>query len=273
MDSLVLLQNNFYKNGSSILTQTLQQLTKKLNIQTDEIKTIQLGNKLLSLDESYYINLISLLTQVSKDGNKLIIYDSQSLIEIIKLFKKLYEDSDFKEDLEQSIKQSIDVISLENTIKFIPEIILQALNQNIDSINIGRWNGFKCGFIIDRELEGLIKELKILEQLELTTGLKILPFFSESYDYLLSTNEELAYKMASKIYYEMVDSGIDFIMSVNIGNFELFDTHALELKKATHRDDENIPVLFIPQVILALFKDSNKESLLFNKHKITPQML
>lgn len=273
MDSFVLLENSFYKNGSTILTQNFTNLIKKLNINTTEIKKINIGNKLLSLRDSYYQNLIKLLINISSENSKLIIYDSQSLIEINKLLKKLYKDSDFKEDLEQKIGDNIDIISIEKSITFAPEKILQAINKNTDSIKINRWAGFKCAIVIDRELEELSTKMHLIEQLESITGLKIIPFYRECYDYLLLTNKELALKLASNLYYEMVDSGIDFILSINIGNFELFDTYSKDIKKYAKRDDQNLPILFIPQILLALFEDTNRNTLLFDKHVVSPQML
>ena len=70
-----------------------------------------------------------------------------------------------------------------------------------------------------------------------------------------------------------MDSGVDFILTPNIGNFELMDRHIKNLQDSMGRDTAEIPLLFIPQVILALFDDANAESLKFSAHKIIPKML
>ena len=44
-------------------------------------------------------------------------------------------------------------------------------------------------------------------------------------------------------------------------------------KKNAGRDDLEVPILYIPQVFLALFKECNAQDLMFFKHNISPKML
>ena len=58
-----------------------------------------------------------------------------------------------------------------------------------------------------------------------------------------------------------------------VGNFELLDRNAHENKRASGRDDLEIPLLFIPQIFLALFEEFGASDLLFDQHIIAPKML
>ena len=166
--------------------------------------------------------------------------------------------------------KGVDLSSLEDSFVFAPELFLGSME--ITGIKRGRWKGFTCAIVFDRELEYRVKESQILLRIESITGLKILPFFKESYAYLLQSNPTLAYKMGAMDYYEMVDCGVDCIVMSNVGNFELMDGHTKALQNAAGRDIAEIPLLFFPQVLLALFSDANAESLGFSAHKIKPEM-
>lgn len=272
MEACIVLHNCLY-SSSEILIQNLTTLLNKLNVSIALTKKIALDNKFLPCvnPTAYYKSLIKVLKSAQIEEQKLLVCDSQSLFEIMRLFKILYENTEFREVMNKVCGESIDILGLENTFVFAPEVIFGALKPS--TLKKGRWSGFKCAFILDRELQSYVKESQIIPQIESLTGLKILPFFKESYAYLLQTNPQLAYKMGGMDYYEMVDSGVDFILTPNIGNFELMDRHIKNLQDSMGRDTAEIPLLFIPQVILALFDDANAESLKFSAHKIIPKML
>lgn len=271
MDSFVILHNDFYPTSSTILLQNLKNFLSKICINDYQTQQLPLGNKLSFLiGERFYSKILKTLIQIQKEDKQTLICDSQSLIVIVKLIKKLYEEQAFKEALTHSLKEEIDILALERSIKFIPEIVLESFKRDD---NPRSWKGFKAAFIIDRELEGFVKQIQFLEKLESILELKILPFYKESYDYLLKINPTLAYKMASSDYYEMVDCGVDFIMTANIGNFEIFDRYSKMIQKTAGRDDLEIPLLFLPQVFLSTFRDSNPTTLLFKEHNIPPKML
>ena len=273
MESSCIVLHNCLYPSSEILMQNLKTLLDKLNISVASTQKIALENKFLPCVNpiAYYQSLIKILKTAQRDEQRLLVCDSQSLLEITRLFKIFYENAEFREAMQKACGENIDMLELENTFAFAPEVILGALKPAM--LNKGRWNGFKCAFILDRELQDYIKESQIIPQIESLTGLKILPFFKESYAYLLQTNPQLAYKMGGMDYYEMMDCGVDFIMSANIGNFELMDRQIRNLQNALGRDTAEIPLLFIPQVILALFSDASTESLKFGAHTIKPKML
>ncbi|MDE5591928.1 MAG: hypothetical protein K2I63_03095 [Helicobacter sp.] len=271
-NTFVLLHNNLYPRSSAILLQNIKELLQRMQVNIANTDLIALDNKFLSLlKENHYSNLLKLLIKVKQDGNRLLIYDSQSLLEVIKFIKKLYEDTKFKDRLKDSLVEGeIDVLELERCIKFVSELALEGF---VKSRECRSWQGFRCAFLMDRELEDFIKQTQFLEWMKNLLGLEIFPFYKESYDYLLKVDKHLAYNMAASDYYEMVDYGIDFIITLNIGNFELLDGHSKMIQKSSGRDDLEIPVLFLPQVLLATFRDVNSLKLCFNQHKITPKML
>ncbi|WP_299546645.1 hypothetical protein [uncultured Helicobacter sp.] len=272
MESYILLQNNFYPS-SKLLTHHIKALLEKLHISIANTQSLMLDDKFLPFiaPVDYYAPLVRLLDNAYKDEKKVLVYDSQSLLVITKLLKNLYENVDFREEISKSCACSIDILNLENSFVFAPEVLFDKIKNA--EIKHRRWEGFKCAFIIDRELEERVLELQLISRIENVTGLKILPFFKNSYAYLLQSNLELAYKMGAMDYYEMVDCGVDFILNANLGNFELMDQHTKALQNASGRDTAEVPLLFVPQVVLALFMDANAESLKFSTHKIQPQML
>lgn len=272
MESLILLHNNLYPKSSHILMQNIKGLLQKLQIPVEKTCAFALEEKFLPFIDrvKYYKKIFLLFLEAQSENHKILVCDSQSLLEIESFFKVLYEETELRETLLKGCEAEVELLSLENYFIFAPEIIFNALKtHNL----MRRWEGFRCAFLIDRKLEKLVMESQMIAILEEITGLKILPFFKESYAYLLEVNPQLAYKMGAEDYYEMVDSGVDFILTPNIGNFELMDKCATKIKHAKGRDDSEIPLLFIPQVILALFNETTREILHFGEHTIPPRML
>lgn len=273
MESYILLHNNFYNKESEILLTNTKNLLHTLQIPFANIQKIALEEKFLPFINplEFYTSLLKILLQAQENKQKILLCDSQSIFVIKEFIDKLYKDLDFRTSLKNKFEVEIDILTLENCFTFLPEILYLALEKT-DFIR-QRWSGFRCAFLLDSALQSSCKEIRFLEQLENLSGLRILPFFKESYGYLLHNNAELGYKMGAMDYYEMVDCGIDFIVTLNIANFTLLDTHAKNIQRVSGRDDLETPILFLPQILLALFKDTNAKSLLFNAHKITPRML
>lgn len=271
MDKLILWHNHFYNQSASILKENVKKLFEKLQIPIAEIWEIACENRLLPLvnEVEYYGKILQALNNAKKQKMKLLVCDSQSLLAIKRVFEKYFMHSNFKEEVNKKIGE-VDILELEDAFVFAPEIVLQAFVRDNQKRT---WEGFKCAFLLDRELESMVKETYIVEKFENLLGAKIYPFYKDSYDYLLHINKDMAYKMGGKDYYEMVDCGVDFIMTPNIGNFELLDGHSKKIKKSAGRDDLEVPILYIPQVFLALFKECNAQDLMFFKHNISPKML
>ena len=64
------------------------------------------------------------------------------------------------------------------------------------------------------------------------------------------------------------DLGCDFVIANSIGVFNMFDKKRNKLNKAINRDFINIPVLFLPQVLLLAFGIKDDTKLAFRYHNI-----
>ena len=60
---------------------------------------------------------------------------------------------------------------------------------------------------------------------------------------MLGLNDELAYKLASKILFEALDSGADFLLALNEAQFYMFDTLGVKLAKFCGRDLDGFYIL------------------------------
>ena len=271
MESFILLRNDYRKVSAEILFKNLKTLFFELGLDYQE-KSIKVENKFSPFfDNSYYLELLKAFLSIVEEGNKPVFCDSQSILAYKNLFLKLQNDGEFREAIFKALKKEIDILECEQKFVFLPEIVLEALGKTNKIAR--KWEGFTCAFVVDRELEQLAKDLHLSDRFSVLTGLKVRLFFKESYDYLLTCDKDLAFKMASNDYYEMVDSGVDFITTPNLGEFYLLDSFHKAIKKSAGRDDAGIPVLLIPQVILATFVGMDAKKLAFDKHNITPKML
>ncbi|MCH5322580.1 MAG: hypothetical protein J1E31_03240 [Helicobacter sp.] len=274
MEKFVLLHNNFYTKSSNVLTKTSKTLLEMLEIRIDSTKQILVESKFLPFIEEgipYYSKLFKAFLEILETDKIPLCCDSQTLLAYQNLLALLQENADFREKIIKDSKENINLFELDKTLTFLPQLIFERLDKT--KIINQRWSSFKCGLIVDRELERFLKDWWIVEKLERVSGLRVQTFFKESYAYLLNHNANLAYKMASKDYYEITDCGVDFIATFNIEDFHLFDEQSLKIKKASGRDDLEVPILFLPQIILLLLENTKTHTLCFNEHQITPKMI
>ena len=86
-------------------------------------------------------------------------------------------------------------------------------------------------------------------------------------------NEFLAYKYSAMSLELAVDSGSDFITTMSVGIFNIFDKKRKILSKVANRDLGNIPILFLPQLILLSMGIKDKTILALKRHKFLPDFL
>lgn len=86
------------------------------------------------------------------------------------------------------------------------------------------------------------------------------------YAHLLKTNPEFAYYHGGKLFFEMADLGVDFILSYSISQHAMLDEKRKKLCVAYNRDNIAIPILFLPQVILLALGETDPLKLGFDKH-------
>ncbi len=111
------------------------------------------------------------------------------------------------------------------------------------------------------------KSVNLLE----STGLKIIKNkkrFSSSYFEQLQISKEFALKAAGTNLLELVDSGADFITSLDSSAFVMFDQYQKEIEKHVGREDIDMPFLHISQILSLSLGAKNRELLGLNLHKI-----
>lgn len=86
-------------------------------------------------------------------------------------------------------------------------------------------------------------------------------------------NEFLAHKYSSMSFELALDSGSDFITTMSFGVFNIFDKKRKTLSKIANRDLGNMPVFFLPQLILLSMGIKDKNILAFKRHKFLPDFL
>lgn len=96
-------------------------------------------------------------------------------------------------------------------------------------------------------------------------------FQKESYAHLLDINEDSCFEQSARIRFEGIDLGVDFICSLSMGGFEMFDTYAKKSSKAFKRDFDSTPTLFLPQIALIGMgeKDLKKIGLHLHKNRVS----
>lgn len=99
-------------------------------------------------------------------------------------------------------------------------------------------------------------------------GLEIFdtPLSQQYYAHLAKNNPGFAYHHSGKLFFEMADLGVDFILSYSLSQQIILDEKRKNLCVAYNRDNIAIPVLFLPQVILLALGESDISKLGFDKH-------
>lgn len=208
-------------------------------------KASTIGCDLLVLEEDAYFNLIFAKKHIEENPTLFTLVQSELA----------------KFDLKYS--QDTKIIYLNN---------LLSESQNLEKIkakNKISFNNFTTSiFHTSRDITSLEDKsnanlLKILHIL----GLDIA--YEEHYAFFQNElfSPKITYKYSAKSLEKALDSGSDFVLTNSMGIFEMFDKKRLKLSKAINRDFGNIPVLFLPQVILLSFGIKDDTALALRYHK------
>ena len=95
--------------------------------------------------------------------------------------------------------------------------------------------------------------------------------FIETSDFFKLPNKELALKYSAKCFESALDCGSDFILSTSMGNYEIFDKERKSLARIANRNLGDMPVLFLPQLLLLAFGIRSESALNFRYHRFAPQ--
>ncbi|PAF50807.1 DUF5644 domain-containing protein [Helicobacter sp. 13S00477-4] len=93
---------------------------------------------------------------------------------------------------------------------------------------------------------------------------------NESYAHLFEVSEESALLQSAEIRYGAIDLGVDFLLTLSTGQFEMFDTWSKKSSRYYKRDFDATPVLFLPELVLLAMgeKDPKKIGLHLHKNKV-----
>ncbi len=96
------------------------------------------------------------------------------------------------------------------------------------------------------------------------------PICYQYYAHLLNINPQSAIYNSAKLFFDLADLGIDFILSHSLSQFNILDVQRTQLCKAYNRDNIALPILFLPQILLLAFgeKDKTKLGLAHHKQKV-----
>lgn len=104
-----------------------------------------------------------------------------------------------------------------------------------------------------------------------TLGLKI--NFRDTCEFVHIPNKQLAYKYTSRCLENAIDYGSDFIITTSREVFNMLDLERKELARASNRYLGDIPIMFLPQVLLLSFGIKEDSALGFRYHKFSPNFL
>lgn len=89
---------------------------------------------------------------------------------------------------------------------------------------------------------------------------------NQYYAHLVDIDSYHAYYLNAKLLFDLTDLGVDFIITYSSSQFDMLDSKRNELCKAYRRDNVDIPILFLPQVLLLAIGESNSKKLGFDMH-------
>lgn len=98
------------------------------------------------------------------------------------------------------------------------------------------------------------------------------PLALQYYTHLLQNNPQSAFYNGAKLFFELADLGVDFILSYSLGQFDLLDSKRTELCKAYNRDNITLPIVFLPQILLLALGENDHKKLGFNYHQQRVEM-
>ncbi|RDU59998.1 HdrB C-terminal domain-containing protein [Helicobacter marmotae] len=106
---------------------------------------------------------------------------------------------------------------------------------------------------------------RIYEQI----GLKVIdtPLTKQYYAHLMPFDSQSALYNSAKMFFDIADLGVDFILTYSLSQFELLEGKRSKLCRAYNRDNIGLNVLFLPQVILLAFGEEERDKLGFAYHK------
>ncbi|CAM3288886.1 hypothetical protein [Helicobacter labetoulli] len=179
-------------------------------------------------------------------------------------------DSELMRDIEQQFLHRFNLLydskvqmsylpDLLNTINF--ESLIQKRFSPFSSIIV---RGAYQGHLPKSTNHGLYKkiDLTMLEN----------PIALQYYAHLLQSNSQSALYNSARLFFDLADLGIDFILTHSLSQFEMLDSKRAGLCRAYNRDNIALPIVFLPQILLLAFGENDPKKLGFNYHQQKVEM-
>lgn len=108
---------------------------------------------------------------------------------------------------------------------------------------------------------------RIYEQIDL----KVLetPIANQYYAHLLQVNSQSAFFNSARLFFDLADLGVDFILTYSLSQFVMLDSYRTKLCSAYNRDNIALPILFLPQALLLAFgQERNRLGFMYHNQKV-----
>lgn len=274
-ESKYLIYHNY--ENLSLIDSSLA-LLKKLEIPVVGDKTFEyygghwgwlVNERIFFLSQAYNIAL------ASNSNAELLVLEEDAYFNLLFAKKHIEENP----TLFSLVQSELAKFNLEYNINTKVVYLADLLLKNISKIKTNqkiKFNDFSVSiFHSSRNIANLQSDLWKDSVIEILKELDLKVDFKENYAVFQNElfNPKLAYKYSAKSFENALDSGSSFILSNSMGVFNMFDKKRSKLSKIINRNFGNIPILFLPQVILLSFGIKNDMELAFRYHKFIPDFI
>lgn len=217
--------------------------------------------RLINEDKFFLANALS-IAKASSHNADLLVLEEDAFCNLILAKREIEENSSLFTTIENALSKHNLKYNSNTKVVFINDLLMQ----NLDSIKAKiklPFSDFRASVFHSSRNMSDIAFSKLFEILDL----KILYDDRNAYFQYEIFNPDLAYKYSARGLEMAFDLGSDFVISNSIGVFSIFDKRRNKISKVINRDFLNLPVLFLPQVLLLSFgiKDDTKLGLRYHK--------
>ena len=250
-----------YYDNLSLISSTLA-LFKRLDIEAVDSEKFEFYGGNFLLDEKRFFVANAYNIALSK-GRDLLILEDDAYKNITFSKSQIDENPNLYSLVESELARFKLQYSQDTKIHHLVEI----LGDSLDKIKANLKSDLS-----DFSVAIFCSDLNTAESLSAILGaLNIKVHFIEKNDFFALPNKELALKYSAKCFEFALDCGSDFILTTSMGNYEIFDKERKNLSKAANRNLGDMPVLFLPQLLLLAFGIRNESALNFRYHKFEPR--
>lgn len=220
--------------------------------------------KLIDEDRFFLANALNIAKASSKDAD-LLVLEEDAFYNLTLAKKYIEENPSLFTTIENALSKYKLKYNSDTKVVFINDLLMQ----NLDSIKAKIKLPFShFSTSIFHSSRNVIDITTAYHKLFALLDLKILYDDKNAYFQYELFNPELAYKYSAKGLEMALDLGSDFVISQSMGVFGIFDKRRNKISKIANRDFLNLPVLFLPQVLLLSFGIKDDTKLGFRYHKV-----